>query len=61
MSRDIEKNNLKKILLFAAGCAMLVVGVALILHDWAYVVILFKGAFGILLALAGLFLMLIAK
>ena len=61
MTQDIEKNNFKKILLFVAGSAMLILGVALILHHWEYTVILFKGAVGIFLALFGLFLMLIAK
>ena len=61
MTQDIEKNNLKKILLFIVGCAMLVLGVALILHHWEYTVVIFKGVVGIFLALFGLFLMLIAK
>ena len=61
MSQDIEKNNLKKIFLFAAGSAMLIIGVALILREWAYLVIIFKGAIGVVFSLVGLFLMFIAK
>ena len=52
---------MKKLTLFTVGIVILVVGVALILAWWPQVVGLFKGALGIVLALAGLVVLFIAK
>lgn len=50
-----KKNDVsKKAVLFLAGSAVLISGVTLILSWWPEVVLLFKGAVGMVLALAGL-------
>ena len=49
-----EQNNYKKFLLFLCGNVVLVLGVMLILTWWQDVVILFRGAVGIIFALAGM-------
>lgn len=49
-----EQNNYKKFLFFLVGNAVLILGVMLILAWWQDVVILFRGATGLVLALAGL-------
>jgi hypothetical protein len=55
MAKDDQKNSYKKFVLFAAGFFVLVLGVTLILVCWKDVVALFRGASGIVFALAGLF------
>ena len=57
MTGEFKKTNIRKIALFISGGAILVLGIALILGWWGYVVVIFKGAIGILLALAGLFIL----
>jgi hypothetical protein len=49
-----NKKNSQKAILFLAGSAILVSGVTLVLLWWPAVVLLFKGAAGMILALAGL-------
>ena len=61
MTEDLSKKNIKKILLFMTGGAILVLGITLILNWWIYVTIVFKGVLGIFLALFGLFLLVVAK
>lgn len=49
-----NKKFSKKAILFLAGSAVLISGVTLVLLWWPEVVFLFKGAAGMVLALAGL-------
>jgi ABC-type protease/lipase transport system fused ATPase/permease subunit len=44
----------RKVIIFITGFAMTVLGVALILRQWAAVVFLFRGVMGMILAVAGL-------
>jgi hypothetical protein len=57
MTKDPQKDTYKSFILFTAGFFILVLGVTLILFCWKDVVVLFKGAVGIILALAGLFML----
>lgn len=52
---------MKKKLLFVAGGIVLILGISLILKYWADVAIVFKGVIGIILALAGVLLLFLAK
>ena len=54
MEKDDRKNSYKKFVLFVAGFFVLILGITLILVCWEDVVALFRGAFGVALALAGL-------
>ena len=45
---------LKKFLLFLTGSILLIVGMTLILKNWEAVVIVFKAAVGMILAVGGL-------
>ena len=54
MAKDHQKSTYKKFLMFLIGFFILILGITLILAWWKDVVILFKGAIGILLALGGL-------
>ena len=54
MTGDDQKGTYKKFILFLAGIFVLIFGITLILIWWADVVALFRGAAGIILALAGL-------
>jgi len=56
-----NKETSKKVLLFVLGAVTMLAGVTLILKWWAYVGVLFKGAIGIGLALAGLVMLFLAK
>ena len=51
----------KKTILFVLGFFFLLVGVALILRWWPYLEIVFKGILGVVLALAGLVMLFLAK
>ena len=51
----------KKMILFIVGVAFLLIGVTLILRWWPYLEIIFKGALGVVLALAGLVMLFLAK
>ncbi len=55
MVKDSQKDSYKKFILFGIGFFILVLGVTLVLVWWEDVVVLFKGAIGIILALAGAF------
>ena len=57
MKKDDQKKGYKKFVLFVAGFFILVLGVTLILVCWRDVVSLFRGASGMVLALAGLFML----
>ena len=48
------KARFPKLILYLAGSAMLVLGIALVLRFWADVVLVFRAAIGMVLALAGL-------
>ena len=61
MTDGTEKKSSKKFLLLAAGAIILVFGVTLILKDWNQVVLVFRGTIGIILALAGLLLLMLVK
>ena len=55
MSEQDSKSSYKKFLLFVTGSFVLILGITLILTWFDAVIILFQGAAGIVLALAGLF------
>ena len=57
MASEDQRNSYKKFVLFTGGFFILVLGVTLILVCWEDVVSLFRGATGIILALAGLFML----
>ena len=58
MAKEILRDQgYKRFVLFAAGFFVLVLGMTLVLAWWGDVVVLFKGAAGIILALAGLFML----
>ncbi len=57
MTKKGQKDSYKKFVLLAVGFFVLVLGVTLILVWWQELVVLFKGAVGFILALAGLFAM----
>ncbi len=54
MAKDHQKSTYKKFLMFLIGFLILILGITLILAWWKDVVILFKGAIGMILALGGL-------
>lgn len=54
MTKDNQKSTYKKFLMFLIGFFILILGITLILAWWQDVVILFKGAIGMILALGGL-------
>ena len=60
MSLD-KKIKSSKPLLFLIGGILLIAGITVILVWWQEVVVLFRGAFGMLLALGGLFLLYMVK
>ncbi len=47
----------KKILLGLAGFALIILGVALSLHDWVSIVTVFRGLLGPIIAVGGLILL----
>ena len=57
MTKSDQKGTYKKFILFLVGFLILILGITLILAWWKDVVVLFKGAVGIIFALAGLFTM----
>lgn len=59
----ITGKQARQVALFIAGWIVLILGVALILKPdwWTCVVVVFKGCAGILLALAGLLILVLAK
>ena len=61
MTTRKEKKFSKKITTLVAGSGLLVVGITLILSEWSYVVVIFKGAIGMALALAGLLVLMLIK
>ena len=54
MAKDNQKNTYKKFVMYIVGFFILILGITLILTWRADVVILLKGAIGIILSLAGL-------
>lgn len=46
-----------KILLGVIGFVLVILGVALSLHDWAFIITVFRGVIGPLLAVVGLVLL----
>ena len=54
MAKDSQKSAYKKFLMFLIGFFILILGITLILAWWEDVVVLFKGAIGMILALGGL-------
>ncbi len=61
MTTQSPKDISPKITQLVLGGCVLVLGIALILFFWQSVVVLFKGAVGIALALAGLVILFLAK
>ena len=57
MAKDDQNKTFKKFLLFVIGFFILIFGIMLILVWWQYVAFLFKGAVGLILALAGLLML----
>ena len=57
MTKDDQNKTFKKFLLFVIGFFILILGIMLILVWWQYVAFLFKGAVGLILALAGLLML----
>ncbi|HPN88581.1 MAG TPA: hypothetical protein PLH56_04505 [Candidatus Omnitrophota bacterium] len=52
-----EPNSYKRFLLFLSGIVVLILGIMLILTWWHDVVILFRGAIGMILSLAGMLIL----
>lgn len=52
---------MKKILLGLMGLVVLIAGLSLILRFWGEITMIFKGVIGILLAIAGLVMMTVAR
>ncbi len=57
----MNNKTVKAFLFFLAGLIILVAGIALMLVCWKEVVVVFKGAAGVVLALAGLLILAMAK
>lgn len=53
MSSQLTKN----ILLTAGGILTLLLGVTIVLREWASLIIVFKGFIGVILAVAGIFML----
>lgn len=51
----------KKILFFILGFALVIIGITLTLRDWLFLVMVFRGVFGPLLAVAGLIVLTLCK
>ena len=62
-SRGRRKGRLmaKKIFLFAAGALLLIVGIVMVLVWWKDVVSLFRGGVGMVVALAGMLVLYMAR
>lgn len=56
-----RKEGMKKILLWIAGLAVLVLGLWLILKYWSEIAVLFKALIGILIAIVGIVMMTVAR
>lgn len=56
-----RKQGMKKILLWIAGLAVLVLGLWLILKYWSEIAVLFKALIGILIAIIGIVMMSVAR
>ena len=54
MVKDHQKSTYKKFLMFLIGFFILILGITLILAWWEDVVVLIKGALGMILAFGGL-------
>lgn len=61
MAVETSKKIVKKILLFVVGWMVLVVGIALVLGWWPFVVVIFKGVAGMTMALIGLLILFMVK
>ena len=61
MNEEKKHNHLKGSLIFLLGAAILILGITLILSWWPCTVLLFKGAAGIILALAGMLMLFLSK
>ena len=57
MTEGTSKSSHKIFFLFVIGFFILILGITLTLVWWPHVVLLFKGAAGIILALAGLLML----
>ena len=51
----------KKILFFTLGFALVIIGIALTLRDWLFLVMVFRGIFGPILAIGGLVVLTLCK
>ena len=61
MTEATDKKIIKKIVFVVTGSALLIIGITLILTQWDYVTAIFKGAIGMVLALAGLLVLMLIK
>jgi hypothetical protein len=51
----------KKVLFFTLGFALVVIGITLTLRDWLFLVMIFRGVLGPVLAIAGLVVLTLCK
>jgi hypothetical protein len=51
----------RKVLLFALGFALVVIGVTLTLRDWLFLVMVFRGLLGPILAVGGLMVLALTR
>lgn len=57
MTKDNQNSTYKKFIMYVIGFFILILGITLILTWWENVIILIKGALGIILALVGLLML----
>lgn len=53
--------SIKKILLLAIGAVLVVGGITLVLRDWVYIKMVFRGVIGPLLAVVGMVVLTAAR
>lgn len=61
MTTKSEKKISKRIISLVVGSALLIIGITLVLTQWDYVVTFFKGVIGMVLAIAGLLVLMLIK
>ena len=61
MTDKKKKKTIGKIFLLIAGSLVLVCGIVLILQEWEQVVKVFQGVIGMIMALAGLLILMLVK
>lgn len=61
MTTKKENKIIKRITSVVVGSALLIVGITLVLIQWGHVVAFFKGTIGMVMAIAGLLVLLLIK